>query len=302
MAANELAEHVADWAPGPVEETDRIGAWAARAFADVLDQPSPVEPAGVGGTGPVDGAALPPLWHRFHFLERAAQHELGEDGHVRESHFLPPIPDRRRMFAGGRVEWHSPVRVGDEVVRRSEIASLTPKSGRSGEMLFVTLRHEFRRDGELLLAEEEDLVYRTQKPGEERRVAVAAPAEPGPHTADGPWTARLEPDEVLLFRFSALTYNAHRIHHDFPYVTQVEGFPGLVVHGPLLALLLLELPRRHAPDRTVRSFEYRLRAPVFAGTTVLAAGGPVDGDPDRADLAAGTADGPPSITGTVRFR
>ncbi|MGD9991606.1 FAS1-like dehydratase domain-containing protein, partial [Pseudonocardia sp.] len=215
MAA--LAEYVADWAPGPVEETDRIGAWAVQAFADLLDRPAP---AGDG--------VLPPLWHRFSFLERAAQHELGEDGHVRESHFLPPIPDRRRMFAGGRLEWHAPVGVGDEVVRRSAIASMTPKSGRSGEMLFVTLRHEFRRGGVLLLTEEEDLVYRQQKPGEGRRVEAAVAAEPGPHTADGPWTARLQPDEVMLFRFSALTYNAHRIHHDFPYVTRVEGFPGLV--------------------------------------------------------------------------
>ncbi|GEL21465.1 hypothetical protein PSU4_04190 [Pseudonocardia sulfidoxydans NBRC 16205] len=288
MAA--LAQYVADWAPGPVEETDRIGAWSAHSFADLLDQPAPVE----------DGV-LPPLWHRFHFLERAAQHELGEDGHVRESHFLPPIPDRRRMFAGGRVEWHAPVRVGDEVVRRSAIASMTPKSGRSGDMLFVTVRHEFRSAGDLLLTEEEDLVYRQQKPGQARGAAAPVASEPGPHTADGPWTARLDPDGVMLFRFSALTYNAHRIHHDFPYVTQVEGFPGLVVHGPLLALLLLELPRRHAPDRTVRSFEYRLRAPAFAGTPVLAAGGPGAGDSDTADLAAGTADGPPSITGTVRF-
>ncbi|ODT96765.1 MAG: hypothetical protein ABS81_30600 [Pseudonocardia sp. SCN 72-86] len=286
MAA--LADHVADWAPGPVEETDRIGAWSARNFADLLDQPSPVE----------DGV-LPPLWHRFHFLERAAQHELGEDGHVRESHFLPPIPDRRRMFAGGRLEWHAPVRVGDEVVRRSAVASMTPKSGRSGEMLFLTLRHEYRSGGELLLTEEEDLVYRQQKPGQSRAGAAPAASEPGPHTADGPWAARLEPDEVMLFRFSALTYNAHRIHHDHPYVTQVEGFPGLVVHGPLLALLLLELPRRHAPDRTVAAFEYRLRAPAFAGSTILAAGGPSDGD--TAELAAGTADAPPSITGTVRF-
>ncbi|GAY10842.1 MaoC family dehydratase N-terminal domain-containing protein [Pseudonocardia sp. N23] len=291
-----LAEHVADWAPGPVEETDRIGAWSAHAFADLLDQPSPVDAAGV----------LPPLWHRFAFLERAAQHELGEDGHVRESHFLPPIPDRRRMFAGGRLEWHAPVRIGDDVVRRTAIGSMTPKSGRSGEMLFVTLRHEFRCDGRLLLSEEEDLVYRQQKPGEGRRVTAPVAAEAGPHTAGGPWTARLEPDEVMLFRFSALTYNAHRIHHDLPYTTGVEGFPGLVVHGPLLALLLLELPRRHAPDRTVRSFEYRLRAPAFAGTPILAAGGPSAADSagtaeDTADLAAGTADGPPSITGTVGF-
>lgn len=283
-----LADHVDGWAPGPVEETDRIGAWSARNFADLLDQPSPVE----------DGA-LPPLWHRFHFLERAAQHELGEDGHVRESHFLPPIPDRRRMFAGGRLEWHAPVRVGDEVVRRSAVASMTPKSGRSGEMLFLTLRHEYRSGGQLLLTEEEDLVYRQQKPGQSRGGAAPAASEPGPHTADGPWTARLEPDEVMLFRFSALTYNAHRIHHDFPYVTQVEGFPGLVVHGPLLALLLLELPRRHTPDRTVRAFEYRLRAPAFAGATILAAGGP--SDTDTAELAAGTADAQPSITGTVHF-
>jgi len=278
-----LADHVQGWAPEPVEETERIGAWPAQSFADVLDQPAPVDG---------DGSALPPLWHRFHFLERAAQRELGEDGHVRESHFLPPIPDRRRMFAGGRVRWHAPIRVGDEIVRRTEVASVTPKSGRSGEMVFVTLRQEFRRGGELLVAEEEDLVYRQQKPGEGR----AAPSAAEPAVPQGPWRAELAPDEVLLFRFSALTYNAHRIHHDHPYVTQVEGFPGLVVHGPLLALLLLELPRRHAPDREVAAFSYRLRSPAFAGTPILAWGGP-DGD-----LTAAATGAPASITATCEWR
>lgn len=277
-----LADHVAGWMPEPVEQAERIGPWPAAAFAAMIDQPSPVVAA---------GAPLPPLWHRLHFLEAAPQAELGEDGHPREGHFLPPVPDRRRMFAGGRLDIAAPIRIGDEIVRRSEITSVVAKSGRSGEMLFVTLRQEFRRGGELLAVEEEDAVYRRQEPGAARAAAPAAEAADEP--AGGPWRAELVPDEAMLFRFSALTYNAHRIHYDLPYVVDVEGFPGLVVHGPLLALLLLELPRRHAAGQAVQRFEYRLRRPAYGGPPVVATGGP------GAQLVAGVAGAPPAITGTV---
>jgi 3-methylfumaryl-CoA hydratase len=275
----DLAALVADWTPEPLETSGRIDAWPLAAFAGLLDQP-------------FTGDLVPPGWHEFCLLEHSTQAELDDDGHLREGRFLPPMPDRRRMFAGGRVEWHAPLRVGDEVRKHAELAACTPKTGRSGEMVFVTVRNTWSTGGTVALVEELDYVYRSQPAGQQRGTV---PVEDGVAEPQGEWTARLEPDPALLFRYSALTYNAHRIHYDQPYVTQVEGYPGLVVHGPLQALLLLELPRRFAPDATPATFAYRLRAPSFAGRTLVAAGGP------GGELVGASSGCAPSITGTVTF-
>ncbi|MGE3284576.1 MAG: hypothetical protein AB7J32_00575 [Pseudonocardia sp.] len=255
---NGLAEHVAGWSPEPVEHRDAVGEWAVAAFAGLLDVESPA----------AAGEPVPPLWHWLAFLDHPAHAALGADGHPAAGHFLPPIPHRRRMFAGGRLQVHAPLRVGEPAARRTSLAALTPRTGRSGEMLFVTLRHEFRVDGELRLVEEQDVVYRSGPPGAARRGPLD-PAPDGPVRA-GPGEIALLPDEPLLFGFSALTYNAHRIHYDLGYATGVEGYPGLVVHGPLLALLLLELPRRFDPGHPVRGVTFRLERPAFAGVPVLA--------------------------------
>jgi 3-methylfumaryl-CoA hydratase len=277
-----LAAHLEGWVPEPVEVTGRLDAWPVLAFAGLLDQPAPPH---------APGDALPPLWHGFHLLDHPAQADLGEDGHPAGGRFLPPLPDRRRMFAGGRLEVRDPLRVDDVVTRRSTLVSAAPKTGRSGAMVLVTVRHEFVRDGEVAVVEEQDFAYRSQPAGSERGLAPAAP-EPGEAPA-GEWHLRLDTDAAVLFRFSALTYNTHRIHYDHPYVTTVESYPGLVVHGPLLALLLLELPRRFAPDRRVTAFSYRLRRPAFAGSPVVA-----DGDAGG-ELTAGMPGAEPSATGTV---
>jgi 3-methylfumaryl-CoA hydratase len=289
-AAAELAQHVAGWAPAPVEVRGRIDRWPGEAFAALLDQPTPfTEP----------DAPLPPLWHGFHLLDHPAQAELGDDGHPARGRFLPPLPHRRRMFAGGRLEVRAPLRPGEEVRRRSSLGSVTPRAGRSGAMVFVTVRHELRREADpdagAAVVEEQDFAYRSQPPGTARGLPAEQPAAAEPAPA-GVWRATLQPDAAMLFRFSALTYNTHRIHYDHPYVTGVEGYPGLVVHGPLLALLLLELPRRFAPDRVVASFAYRLHRPAFAGAPIVATGGP-DGE-----LRAGVAGRAPAVTGTVRLR
>jgi 3-methylfumaryl-CoA hydratase len=277
-----LADLVADWHPAPVEATDRIDPWPMGAFAALLDQPPP--------------EALPPLWHWFSFLEAPPQSALGEDGHPADGHFLPPIPDRRRMIAGGRAQFHSPLHLGAEVVRRSRLAAVRPTSGRSGEMVFVTVRHLFECDGELAVVEEQDVVYRSQPAGAPRTTTAEPPADAEDEAGD--WQLRLDPDPRVLFRFSALTYNTHRIHYDQDYVTAVEGYPGLVVHGPLLALLLLELPRRFTPDRAVAGFEYRLRRPCFAGRPVVADGVP---DGDGARLSAGNPGAPAAVSGRIRW-
>jgi 3-methylfumaryl-CoA hydratase len=281
--ASELAAHLEGWAPEPVEVTGRLDAWPVRAFAGMLDQPVPPH---------APGDPLPPLWHGFHLLDHPAQAELGEDGHPAQGRFLPPMPDRRRMFAGGRLEVREPLRVDEVVTRRSSLVSVTPKSGRSGAMVLVTVRHEFVRDGEAVVVEEQDFAYRSQPAGTARGLAPLQPA-PGPEEPAGEWHLRQDTDPAVLFRFSALTYNTHRIHYDHPYVTGVEGYPGLVVHGPLLALLLLELPRRFAPDRRVTAFSYRLQRPAFAGSPVVANGAP------EGQLTAGAPGLPASATGTV---
>ncbi len=152
----DLPSVIAGWAPAPVETTARIDAWPGTAFAALLDQPSPVA---------ADGDPLPPLWHVFHLLDAPAQADLGDDGHPGSGPFQPPIPDRRRMFAGGRLDVTAPLRVGDVVTRRSELLAATPKQGRSGASVFVTVRHELLVDGAVVQVEEQDFAYRSQPPG-----------------------------------------------------------------------------------------------------------------------------------------
>ncbi|WNF00358.1 hypothetical protein PS467_36070 [Streptomyces luomodiensis] len=269
-----LGSYVESWQPAPVSDEDTLRPGPAAALSAVLDLPdAAVKP----------GDPLPPLWHWLYFLAWPAQAELGHDGHPRESRFLPPVPDRQRMFAGGRCRIREPLRLGEPAERVVSLGAVTPKSGRSGELLFVTERREFRQRGRTCLVEEQDIVYRSG------RSAVAGHHPDIDHTtlpeAVGPWRIRIQPDERLLFRVSALTANAHRIHYDVPYCRDVEGYPGLVVHGPLLALLMLELVRRESPHRRVGSLSYRLHRPVFAGEHILADGAPTA---DGAELGIAT--------------
>ncbi|MET9969976.1 hypothetical protein ABZZ80_29630, partial [Streptomyces sp. NPDC006356] len=229
------------------------------------------------------GDPLPPLWHWLYFLHWPAQHALGADGHVRDGGFLPPVPERRRMFAGGRCRVTAPLRLGEPAERLSSLGAVTTKQGRVGELLFVTVRQEFLQSGRICLIEEQDIVYRSGE-GSAGQQPPSPPAAGLPR-AEAPWQLRARPDERLLFRFSALTANTHRIHYDAPYCRDVEGYPALVVHGPLLALLMCELVRRNVPGRSVRSLSYRLRQPVLCGEHLLAAGTPND---DRADLRIAT--------------
>ena len=207
------------------------------------------------------GEPLPPLWHWLYFLPLHRQSEIGADGHARRGGFLPPVALPRRMWAASRFEFRAPIRVGDRVERRSTIVDVSGKTGRSGRLVFVRVRHELRCNAgaEAAWVELHDIVYR-----EARR---AGDVEPPPQVApdDAAWTRELVPDDVLLFRYSALTFNGHRIHYDRRYVTEVEGYPGLVVHGPLIATLLLDLLHRHVPDAEVAAFGFRALRPTFDG-------------------------------------
>ncbi len=212
-----------------------------------------------------EGDALPLPWHWFFFLPRAAQAALGEDGHPARGDggcFLPPFPHPRRMFAGARLRVHRALRVGVPALREATIRDVSIKSGKSGSLAFVTVAYRFTQGGELCLEEEQDIVYR--EPG--APVPAPQPA-PLPALAAGAWSRTVQPDTRLLFRFSALTFNAHRIHYDRPYATAVEGYPGLVVHGPLTAVLLVQLLRQSSA-RPIVAFDFRGQAPLFDGHPV----------------------------------
>ena len=238
---------------------------------------------------PEVGTAVPPLWHWLYFLPHARASEIGPDGHPRRGGFLPPVPLPRRMWAGGRLLWEpaNPLCVGQRVERRSTIQSVKHKAGRSGELLFVGVEHQYLNAHGLALTEEHDFVYRSEPSAPTRGTGVsplppegalaagggpsplaqpgeAAPAPQRPPLAgQAAWSRPITADAVMLFRYSALTFNGHRIHYDRPYVTEVEGYPGLVVHGPLIATLLLDLLRRELPGAQVARFDFRALRPTF---------------------------------------
>lgn len=277
MAVDVFDRIVASWAPPELTAQDELDAEPSTAFAALLDQQSPVMET---------GDPLPPLWHWFHFPEWPAQNELGEDGHLSDGAFLPPLPQRRRMFGGGRLVVHAPLRCGDTVRRSTKVSAVRTTEGRTGKLLLVTTTAEFSVDGEPRLVEQQDIVYRMAAD-----MASVAPPARAEATEDvpGPWALTVNPSPVLLFRFSSLTGNAHRIHYDREYAA-FEGHPGLVVHGPLLALLMLELPRRFDPGRRVERFSWRAKRPLFDATPIAARGGP-DGR-----LVAGTSTYPSAVT------
>jgi 3-methylfumaryl-CoA hydratase len=229
-----------------------------------------------GDPFPRDGDPAPPGFHWALFPPLARQSELGPDGHPRRGGFLPPVPLPRRMWAGSRIRFLRPLRVGERVELVSSVAEVEEKSGRAGPLVFVTVRHAVSGPGGLSLEEEQDLVYRhVSGPG-----GAAAASEPAPKGAFG---RRVEPDDVLLFRYSALTFNGHRIHYDRRYATAAEGYPGLVVHGPLVATLLLDLVRREMPAAVVERFRFRGLRPTFDTSSFTVEGGPGD-DPRQVRL------------------
>ncbi len=232
--------------------SDVITAAPLRALSATLDRDDPV---------PEDGSAVPALWHWLYFLPHARQSEIGPDGHPRRGGFLPPVPLPRRMWAGGRLRWEAdnPLRLGQQVQRISTIRSVQHKTGRSGELLFVLVEHRFLNHDGLALVEEHDIVYRAAaRPG-----APVPPPQQPPLAGQAAWSRSIVPDDVLLFRYSALTFNGHRIHYDRRYVTQIEGYPGLIVHGPLIATLLLDLLRRQLPGARVVAFDFKALRPTF---------------------------------------
>jgi 3-methylfumaryl-CoA hydratase len=242
---------------------------------------------------PEDGAFLPPLAHWLYFLPLPRQSELGSDGHPKLGVFLPDLGLPRRMWAGSRIRFHRPIAVGTLLTRRTTIRSISLKQGSTGPLGFITLSHEVSSGDELLVSEEQDLVYR-QAPGAAGVQAKRKAARPG-EPATGEILARKRFDAIELFRFSALTGNTHRIHYDVDYARDVEGYAGLVVHGPFQAMVLMDQYRRSRPYARITAFEFRATAPLFAGEE---AGFCVDGD-DPTTLRVHPLGREPSMTATI---
>lgn len=223
--------------------------------------------AALGDSQPArDGDPLPLLHHWLYFWNVQPPERLGPDGHPAKGGFLPPVPLPRRMWAGGRLTFQQPLIIGEEVRRTSTILDVKAKSGKSGSLVFVTVQHEIIGGAGLAIIEEQDIVYR--EPAAAGSKALPAQTDAAPNAS---WHRSLMPDSVLLFRYSALTMNGHRIHYDRPYAVRKEAYPGLVVHGPLQATLLADLAVRNL-QRPIRTFEFRGQSPAFDGSPLHVCG------------------------------
>ena len=236
------------WIGHSETRSDQVTAAPVAAMAATLDRDD---------VPPESGNVLPPLWHWMYFTPLDRQRDIGADGLATRGGFLPPVPLPRRMFAGGRFTFGRALKVGDEIERTSRVVDISGKQGRTGNLVFVTVQHEIANTRGVAIIEEHDIVYRDNPRPDDR-----AP-EPRAARTDEAFSRRITPDPVLLFRYSALTFNGHRIHYDRTYVTEVEGYPGLIVHGPLIATLLVDLLRRNMPTDVVSKFSFRAIRPLF---------------------------------------
>ncbi len=246
-------KHLRTWIGKSRSDEDLISARHARLMAATVDYPA------AGRIG--DGECLPPLWHWIYFLEGLPSRELGRDGHPARGGFLPPVPLANRMWAGGRLSFVAPVRIGSLVRKESSILDVEHKAGRSGDLVFVTVLHELKSpQGELLIREEHDIVYKdANAPG--KSVAAPVPA------MSAQFTRTYAPTTTTLFRYSALTFNGHRIHYDADYCREVEAYPNLVIHGPLNATMLASFAEE-ASGRRLRGFRYRGLSPALLGDSI----------------------------------
>lgn len=254
----------------PANRVDVVHGGDLVRLAATLDAPRP------------DAGVVPPLWHWTSFLERSPSATLGEDGHPRSGGLIADPPYPRRMFAGGRLRWHARLPSDVELTRLAEVGEIVRKEGRNGPLAFVTVTLRYLAAGIEVLTEEQDLVYLPER-DPAAPPAAAAPETPAQDEVPPLWSETVTFDQVQLFRYSALTFNAHRIHYDVPYATGVEGYPGTVIHGPLLITRLLEPVRLRFGTDAVASLSFRAKSPAFCGTPVefvgFADGAADDGGP-----------------------
>lgn len=241
-----------------------------------------------------DDDPLPPLWHWLYFWTIAPRSELGRDGHPALGGFLPPVGTARRMWAGSRVSFLRPLKIGEQAERVSTIASVTPKVGRTGRLVFVTVRHEIANRAGIAIVDEHDIVYREDAGA--GAGGCSGTAVPG----NAAYVEEVKADPTLLFRYSALTFNGHRIHYDRDYATGVEGYPGLVVHGPLLATMMVGLAARSWSGRGISRFAFRGHRPIIDTGPFKVCASPRNGS--SVDLWVADAEGLLAMKGTADFR
>lgn len=249
-------QYLQQWVGKQSEQEDDITLFPARALAAALDNE----------VVPNKGDTLPAFWEWLYFLPTPKGSETGADGHPDKGGFLPPVPLPRRMWAAGDVTIHAPLIIGESAKRLSTIESVELKEGSTGTLVFVNVRHDISQGGQLCISQVQNIVYREQP----TEAAALPPGKPASETSDAKNT--ITPDPVLLFRYSALTFNGHRIHYDRPYAVDEELYPALVVHGPLLVTLLLELQRQHFADKPLKSFKFRAIRPTFDTASFTVAG------------------------------
>ena len=274
-----------EWIGQKESDIDYVTVPAVHRLAATLDRDDPM---------PRMGDPLPAGWHQILFPRVVRHSQIGADGHPQRGDFLPPVPLPRRMFAGKRTTFHADLQVGDAVRRDSVIHDVNIKQGRTGTMVFVTVKTELTTPRGLAITEEQDIVYR------EAPAPGAPPQPPQPAPGRAVWSRTVTPDPVMLFRYSALTFNGHRIHYDLPYVTQVEGYPGLVMNGGLTTLLVFELARTHAstPIRHIASRNVRA---LFVNQPIALGGEPA-ADHRATKLWALNPDGALALTAEAEFR
>lgn len=278
-------EHLRQWVGRSDSREQHLDPFPARALAGLLDH----------AQAPEEGDALPLPWHWLYFLDAPSREGTGVDGHPRRGGFLPPVPLPRRMWAAGELTLHEPLRLGRMARRTSTVRSVDLKQGKAGALVFVTVAHELEQDGQPRLSELQHIVYREAPTAP----APLPPGEAAPTDAD--WRRDLVPDPVMLFRFSALTYNGHRIHYDRDYATREEFYPALVVHGPLLATLLLDLAARERPGALPAHFGFRAQRPAF-DTDPLRLNGRPNAGADGAALWTSDPQGFVGMSATLRWR
>ena len=278
MNKDELMEYV-----GHEDGEDELTLQPLRALSATLDYPDHIWNK---------GDPVPPAWQWLYFLPLTPQAKLEFDGHAPRGESLPAISEARRMFAGGRMTFHRPLLAGATVTRESTVLEISEKEGRSGKLVFVTFGFNYLDTQGLALEEQQDIVFRLSG-------ALKPPANHISEISPSQWQRTVTPDTVMLFRFSALTFNGHRIHFDLPY-TRNEGYPDLIVHGPLIAILLLDLAARHVNGRSIGSFNFRALEPVFVNSSLTLCGG-MSEDGTMANLVAYRNDGTPAMTADIVF-
>lgn len=254
-------EHLQTWVGSQETKVDDITLFPARALDAALDNTSILN----------KGDALPGFWEWMYFLATPKRVATGIDGHPNRGGFFPPVPLPRRMWAAGKQERFKDLIIGQEAKRISTIKSVDLKEGSTGNLVFVGVNHTFHQNNELCISQDQNIVYR-EDPAPD---APLPPIKQPP--ADPTWSVNKLADSVLLFRYSALTYNSHRIHYDKPYATTQEHYPGLVVHGPLLVTLLLNQARKELPETIIKQFKFRAVRPTFENKDFKVQG-KLDGD------------------------